>query len=74
VSRALGLVAEACAAVIAAEIQAAMNVTGAEARAVGRAAVVALRGDGWYIAAWPATPSDRAAEHPADPSAVRSTP
>lgn len=72
-SRALGLVAEACAAVIAAEIQAAMNVTGVEARAVGRAAVAALRGDGWHITAGPATPPDPAPEPPVDPSAVRST-
>jgi len=55
-SRALGIVAEAVAAVIAAEIQASLNVTGAEARAVGRASVAALRGDGWHITCLPRTP------------------
>ncbi|MFF0510981.1 hypothetical protein [Streptomyces sp. NPDC004250] len=55
-SRAQGIVAEACAAVIAAEIQSTLNVTGSEARAIGRAAVVALRGDGWYITALPMQP------------------
>lgn len=52
-SRALGIVAEAVAAVIAAEIQATLNVSGAEARAVGRASVAALRGDGWHITCLP---------------------
>ncbi|MFJ6905581.1 hypothetical protein [Streptomyces griseoluteus] len=54
-SRALGIVAEACAAVIAAEIQSSVNVTGSEARAIGRAAVAALRGDGWHITCLPLT-------------------
>jgi hypothetical protein len=68
VSRALGTVAEACAAVIAAEVQAALNVTGREARSIGRAAVAALRGDGWYITCLPMTPPEpdppvRAAAH-----------
>lgn len=53
-SRALGMVAEAVAAVIAAEIQAEFNVTATEARAVGRSAVASLRGDGWHITAGPA--------------------
>ncbi|MDF2710675.1 MAG: hypothetical protein K0R62_6327 [Nonomuraea muscovyensis] len=55
-SRALGIVAEACAAVIAAEIQASLNVTTSEARAIGRAAVVSLRGDGWFITCLPVQP------------------
>ncbi|MFJ8804216.1 hypothetical protein [Streptomyces sp. NPDC102487] len=73
-SRALGIVAEACAAVIAAEIQASMAVTPIEARAVGRAAVAALRGDGWHITAGPAAPIEQAPETPADHPAPRSTP
>ncbi|WP_425244826.1 hypothetical protein [Streptomyces sp. NEAU-NA10] len=52
-SRALGIVADAVAAVIAAEVQAAFRVTESEARAVGRAAVSALRGDGWFITCLP---------------------
>ncbi|REE62160.1 hypothetical protein BX257_4773 [Streptomyces sp. 3212.3] len=56
-SRAEGIVADACAAVIAAELQASLNITRAEARALGRAAVIALRGDGWFITCLPMTPA-----------------
>ncbi|MGI3230591.1 hypothetical protein ACRJ4B_49905 [Streptomyces sp. GTA36] len=65
-SRALGIVAEACAAVIAAEVQAACNLTASQARAVGRSSVAALRGDGWHITAGPAPePSPASAQqHP----------
>lgn len=55
-NRAYGVVAEACAAVIAAEVQQALNLTNREARAIGRAAVDALRTDGWYITCRPMTP------------------
>lgn len=61
-SRALGIVAEAVAAVIAAEVQAIGNVTAIEARAIGRASVAALRGDGWHITAGAAPPPSPASE------------
>lgn len=63
-SRALGMVAEAVAAVIAAEIQTELNVSRAEARAIGRRSVASLRGDGWHITAGPAQfAPDEAREH-----------
>jgi len=64
VSRALGAVAEACAAVIAAEIQAALGVSGDQAHAVGHAAVAALRADGWHITCLPPPPPTPRGEQP----------
>lgn len=57
ISRALGrAVAEGVAAVIATEVQAKLNTTGAMARAIGRTCVATLRGDGWHIRATPSAP------------------
>ena len=58
-SRAQGIVAEAVAAVIAAEVQAQFAevdraITGQQALTIGRAAVDSLRADGWHITCLPA--------------------
>lgn len=53
-SRALGIVADAVAEVIAAQLLAHLdNVTDDQARAASRAAVRAIRADGWHITALP---------------------